>query len=139
MTAIDAKLLTLAIGDGAVSESFTEIGGLRNYRIALRNRPANFHHLSLAHAWEEAMEGSGRQQITLSGEGIFTDTNSEETLREQAFANSAKNYHISLGNGDVLSGAFCVTQYDRSANMDGGIEYQLTLQSAGEVTFTAAT
>ena len=138
MTAINATSLTLAIGDGTEPENFNEIGGLRNHRINLRNNPARHHHADITHPWEEAYPNSGRQTLTISGQGIFTDSASEETLRAQAFASNIKNFQVILGNGDIITGAFNILNYERYASMQGATEYQIRLQSAGEITFSAA-
>jgi len=138
MTAINATALTLLVGNGKTPETFSELGGLRNHRIALRNSPERHHHANLNHAWEKSLEGSGRQQITVSGQGIFTDSTSEEALRAQAFSNGIQNFQIVLGNGDTITGNFSILNYERSASMEGAIEYQIGLQSTGEVIFNAA-
>ena len=138
MTALDARSLTLKIGDGNDPEHFTEIGGLQNHRITLRNDAASYHHAALTHAWQEAHANTQRQQLSISGQGIFTDSASEEILRAQAFSNNHRNFFIGLGNGDSLQGAFTISNYERYAAMEGAINYQLTLQSAGEISFTAS-
>lgn len=137
MMALDARSLTLKIGDGQDPETFTELGGLQNHRITLRNDAASFHHNNITHSWNESLAQTGRQQLTLSGRGIFTDSTSEELLRAQAFGNHVKNYQVILGNGDVLDGGFTIRNFERQADMDGAIEYQLSLESAGKITFTS--
>ncbi|MDG1287533.1 MAG: phage tail tube protein [Rickettsiales bacterium] len=139
MTAINATALTLLVGNGQAPETFTELGGLRNPRIALRNSPERHHHANLSHAWEKSLAGAGRQQLTVSGQGIFTDSPSEESLRAQAFSNSLQNFQIALGNGDTITGSSSILNYERSASMEGATEYQISLQSAGEINFNAAT
>lgn len=136
MTAVSATDLTLAIGDSGLPENFTEIGGLQNHRITLRNNPARHHHANINNAWEESLPNSGRQVVTISGQGIFTDSAAEESLRAQAFSSSANNFQISLGNGDSITGAFSVISYERYASMEGATEYQISLQSTGEIIFT---
>lgn len=137
MTALDARSLTLKIGDGADPETFTELGGLQNHRITLRNDAANYHHANIAHSWNKSFGQTGRQQMTLSGQGMFTNSATEEALRAQAFSNTTQNFQIELGNGDLIQGTFVISNYERYASMEGAIEYQLSLQSAGEVTFTS--
>ena len=139
MTALNATLLTLAIGDNGNPEHFTELGGVQTYRMNLRNNIARHHHANLQHRWQESLDQSGTQVLTLSADGIFSDSASEESLRALAFAGESRNYRISLGNGDTLIGAFTVNQFERNAQMEGAIHYRITLQSAGELTYSAAT
>ena len=138
MAAIDARSLTLKISDGQDPEEFNDIGGLQSIRLTLRNATNNHHHADMANGWNETIAETGLQQLTLQCNGTFTDSETEQQLRAQAFANSRKNYQIELGNGDLATGAFCITNFDRSAEMEGAIHYQFTLQSAGEITYISA-
>lgn len=138
MTAIDARELTLSLGDGSEPENFTEIGGLQNVRIALRNNNATHHHAALSHSWQHGLDQTGQQSVSISGQGIFTDSTSEVSLRNQAFANEIGNFQIELGNGDLITGAFFIRNFEHNAAMEDAVRYNISLQSAGEIAFEIA-
>lgn len=135
MTAQKGSLLLLKVGDGEVSESFATVGGMRTTRFVLNNQLVDATHKESG-AWRALLDGAGIRSITISGNGIFTDAASEETMRGLAFANSVNNYQLSFGNGDVLEGAFQITSYERAGEYDGEENYAVTLESAGEVVFS---
>ena len=76
--------------------------------------------------------------MSLSANGVFTDSAAEETVRSQAAANSINNYQIVSGNGDKWQGAFLITSYQRSGNHNDDEQFSISLESSGAITFTAA-
>ena len=137
MSAFSGALVLIKIGDGEVSESFTTIGGLRVCAMGVNSQMLNSSTIGSG-AWRSALDGAGMRAMSISGNGIFTDSAAEETLRTQAFSNGVKNYRFVFGNGDSVTGAFFVTAYQRSGAYDGEETYSLTLQSAGAISFTGA-
>lgn len=132
MTAQKGSSFLLKVGDGQPSEIFTTVGGMRVTKLVLNNQSVDATHKT-SEAWKTLLEGAGIQSVTISGTGIFTDAASETMVRGYAFANSIHNYQIVFGNGDVLSGAFQVTSYERAGEYDGEETYALTLESSGTV------
>ncbi len=135
MTAINATALTLKISTDNTNQNFVELGGVENYRMQLRNQNANHHHANLEHPWRTANDQTGQQALTITGDGIFTNSASEAYLRNQAFSNKIRNFQIELGNGNTITGVFAITQLAFSAAMEGAIRYQIALQSAGELRY----
>lgn len=132
------KLVLLKVGDGQTpTESFATIGGLRTTSFNLNNQSVDATNKDSGQ-WRELLDGAGISSLSISGAGLFTDAASEETLRGYAFGNNIKNYELHFGNGDVLSGAFQVTSYQRSGNHNDDETYSISLESAGAVTFTVA-
>lgn len=135
MTGYKGALVLLKIGDGQTPETFTTVGGMRTTRFILNNRLIDTTNKDSG-AWREVLSGGGVRFISISGDGLFTDDGSEETLRVQAFDNSIKNYELCFGNGDKLSGSFQITSYERAGDYDAEETYSITLESSGEVVFT---
>lgn len=136
MTAQKGSLVVIKVGNGgSPTETFTTIGGLRITTLNLNNQIVNASNLSNA-PWKKSLSGAGSRSLSISGNGVFTDAASEETLRGYAFANSANNYEIHFGNGDKISGAFQIASYSRTGNVDDEETYAITLESAGEISFS---
>lgn len=136
MTAQKGSIVLLKVGDGATpTESFTTVGGLRTTSFTHNNQTVDTTNKDSG-AWRELLDGAGTRSITISGSGVFTDAASEETVRGFAMNNQIKNYQMTFGNGDSMSGAFQITSYQRSGNYNNEETYSLSLASAGEITFT---
>jgi len=134
MASYKGALVLLRIGDGQESETFTTIGGMRTTKFVLNNKLVDATNLDSG-AWREIMDTAGVASLRISGGGFFTDSTEEESLRSQAFGNTLKNYELYFGNGDTLSGAFQITQYERIGDFDDHELYSITLESSGAVSF----
>ncbi len=137
MTIQKGSLVLLKIGDGQVTENFTTIGGVRITEMELNNNSIEATNPESG-AWRQLLGNAGIRSVSISATGLFADSAAEETLRGYAFAGSLDNYELHFGNGDMLSGAFHISEYQRSAVHDGEEEFSITLESGGVITFTTA-
>ncbi len=135
MAAQKGSLVLIKVGNGGGPETFTTIGGLRTTRFVLNNQVVDTTNKDSG-AWRSLLAGAGIRSITLSGNGVFTDTSSEELVRGYAFSNSINNYEFYFGGNDKFAGAFQITSYERSGNFDGEETYAITFESAGTITST---
>lgn len=136
MTAQAGALVLIKIGDGEVSESFTTLGGLRTSSIIVNNQLLETSNVSTG-AWRQLQDVSGIRTVTITGTGLFTDSVSEEIMRGVAFNGNIHNYQFIFANGDSITGAFLVEEYERSGNIDDAETYRISLQSAGNISFAA--
>lgn len=137
MTAQKGALLLLKVGDGATpTEHFTTVGGLRTTGFTHNNQALDATHRDSG-AWRQLL-GGGLRSVTISGSGVFTDAASEETVRGFAMSNQIRNYKMTFGNGDSLTGPFQILSYQRVGNYNAEETYALSLVSAGDITFTTA-
>ena len=137
MAAASGNSFVLKVGDGATSEAFTTLAGLRNTSFSINNSPVDITTKDSAH-WQTLLSDGGVQAFTMSADGVFTDAAVDETFRGYAFDNTLNNYQIVFPNGDTIEGSMLVTAYERNATNDDAEFFSLTLQSSGAPTFTAA-
>ncbi|MCB2081933.1 MAG: hypothetical protein H6908_06790 [Hyphomicrobiales bacterium] len=137
MTLQHGSDVILKIGDGAETETFATLGGLRILNMQFSSAPA-IHSGPGTDGWQVVADGIGSRSLTISGEGWLTESSSETNLRSVAFNNTLRNMQIVFANDDVLSGPFRITRYERQATQEDPVRYQLTLTSAGAITYTAA-
>lgn len=135
MTAQKGAAFLLKIGNGGAPETFTTLGGLRLTRFILDQQAVESTHRESG-AWRALLAQAGTRAVSISGAGIFTDAASEETARNYAFTGTIANYELAFGSNDKLSGPFLITRYERGGDHDAEEVYELTLESAGAVTFT---
>jgi TP901-1 family phage major tail protein len=135
MTIQNGALVLIKIGNGAMPEVFTTIGGLHTSGMKLENQILNATNVESG-AWKQLLGSAGIASLSISGSGLFTDSAAEATLMNYALAGSVNNYQFIFANGDMLSGPFLVTSYERSGDYGAEEIYSLALESAGTVTFT---
>lgn len=138
MTANKAELLLLKIGDGASpAESFITLGGLRSTRMTVNRNPVTATDV-LSEGWRRVLDEAGNAAVRVQGSGLFLNSAAEAVLRGQTMAGTVTNYQLHFGNGDCLSGAFVVSQYERSGKVGDMEAFSLTLESAGAMSYMTA-
>lgn len=134
MVAQNGSLVLLKIRQA--SDKYMTIGGMRTTRFLLNNQLIDSSHKESG-KWRQLLVGAGISNVSISGSGIFTSSHSEALIYQYAFANQAADFYICFGNGDILSGLFMISSYERMGNYGEEEAYNLSLESAGEVRYEA--
>jgi len=125
------KDLLLKVGDGGTSEIFTTLGAARATTVSIENNPVDITSLN-SKGFQELQVKGGVQSIEIHVEGIFKDSAAEEALRAAAFNRSVKNYQLIFPNGEMIEGAFVISQYQREGSHNGLEVFSLKLLRTGE-------
>jgi TP901-1 family phage major tail protein len=136
MAAQKGREILLKVGDGGGSEIFTTIAGLRAKSIKLGESNVDVTNADSPNAWRELLEGAGIKNFSVSGSGVFKDSASEETVRSLKFAGTHRNWQIIIPNFGIIQAKCQITDLEYTGNHDGEATYSLTLESAGEPTWT---
>lgn len=133
MTAKAGKDFLLKIGDGAGSEVFTTIGGLRSSSISLNNEAIDVTAQDSSQ-WTTLLDGAGIKKVTVSGSGIFEDTTSEQQMLTDHLAGTLRDFQLADGVG-VFAGKFKITKMERKGDYKGSQDWSMSLESSGAVTY----
>jgi TP901-1 family phage major tail protein len=137
MTAQKGKDLLLKIDSDGVG-TFQTVAGLRARRIAFNAESVDVTDADSAGRWRELLEGAGVKRASVSGAGIFRDAASDETVRGVFFTGTIRDWQVIVPDFGTLAGAFQVTALEYSGEHNGELAYQMALESAGAIAFTAA-
>lgn len=137
MAAQKGSSLLIKIGDGASPESFTTVGGLRSTSISLNDEAVDVTTIDSGNHRELLAQG-GIRAVSISGSGVFTDSASESSLRTAYGASSFSNYQVIVPDFGTYEGAFMIASLEYAGEYNGEVTYSVTLESSGEITFTAA-
>lgn len=136
MAAQKGKDLLLKV-DSTGTASFVTVAGLRSRSIQLNAAAVDITHTESAGRWRELLEGAGVKSAHIAGTGIFKDQASDETVRAYIFNGTIRRWQVIVPEFGTIDGLFQVTQLELAGNHDGEVTFELTLDSAGELTFTA--
>lgn len=136
MTYYSGALLLLKVFND-YDKKFTIVGGMRTTKFLLNNQLIDVTNKSSG-KWRELLGDAGIASASLSGQGIFTNEESEEVMRHAAFAGSITEFELIFGNGDSLCGKFLIAHYERAGNYNDEENYAITLESAGKLSFVKA-
>ena len=137
MTAQKGKDLLLKI-DTSGAGAFATVAGLRTRRIAFNAETVDITDTDSAGRWRELLAGAGVRRASISGAGIFRDAASDAAMRTVFFDGTIRDYQLIVPDFGTLAGAFQITALDYAGEHDGAITYEIALESAGPISFTAA-
>jgi len=137
MAAEKGRAFLLKIGDGQPSESFATIAGMRSTRLSINSELVDVTNKDSG-GWRELLSDGGIRRVSISGAGVFTNSQAEVDLQAKTLAGAVANYRIVFESGDMFAGAFLVSALDYAGEHNGERSYTLSLESSGPVTFTAA-
>ena len=121
------------IGDG----QFETIAGLLATRISFNAETVDVTSLESQGGWRELLAGAGVKTASISGSGVFRDANTDERARQIFFDAEMPNFQVIVPSFGVIQGRFQITAIEYSGSHNGEATYELTLASAGLLTFTA--
>lgn len=125
----------LKVGNGATMEAFTAIGGIQTKSLSINNNPVDVSDDSAG--YQKMLPDGGIQSMEISGSGIVKNNAQAKALIAAADARSEANYQLVSGLGDTYEGTFVIASFQRTGNHDGAETFSITLQSSGEIDYTA--
>jgi TP901-1 family phage major tail protein len=135
MTAQKGKDLLVKIADGA---GFTTVAGLRTRRLAFNAETVDITHAESANRWRELLDGAGVKRASVSRRGLFKDASTDALMRQTFFDGAIRSYQIVIPDFGTVAGAFQIANLEFAGEHNGEVTYDVALESAGELTFTAA-
>jgi len=135
MSAQKGKDLLVKIADGV--SGFATVAGLRTRRLAFNAETVDVTHAESANRWRELLDGAGVKRASVTGRGLFKDAATDASMRQTFFDGTTLNYQIVIPAFGTVQGPFQLTNLEFAGEHNGEVTYDLTLESAGELTFVA--
>ena len=136
MAAQSGKDMLLKL-DATGSGSFVTVAGLRTRSLSFNAATVDVTDSDSAGRWRELLSGGGMKRASVSGSGIFKDQASDEAVRGLFFGGTTCPWQLVIPGFGTVSGPFQITALQFSADYAGEVTFDLALESAGEVSFTA--
>lgn len=135
MAAQRGKDLLLKVDSDGLG-AFTTMAGVRSHTLSFNARTVDITNAESAGEWRELLAGAGAKSANVSGAGIFKDAAADATVQSYFFNGTIRDWQITLPGFGAVQGAFQVTGLEFTGEHDGELTYQLTLDSAGVLSFT---
>jgi len=136
MVAQNGKDLLIKI-DMTGGGMFDTFAGLRATRISFNAESVDVTSLESAGGWRELRAGSGVKSASISGSGVFKDYVTDERARQIFFDGQVPDFQVIVPDFGIIQGAFQVTSIEYAGSHNGEATYDLSMASAGALTFTA--
>lgn len=116
---------------------FETIAGLRATRISFNAESVDVTSLESQGGWRELLAGAGVRSASISGSGIFRDEATDERARQLFFDGLTPAFQVIIPDFGIVQGPFQVTALEYAGSHNGEATYELSLASAGELSFSA--
>ncbi len=121
-------------GDGL----FETAAGLRATRLSLNAETVDVTSLESTGGWRELLSGAGVKTAAISGSGVFKDATTDERARQIFFDGETPDFQVIVPDFGIMEGPFQISSIEYAGTHNGEATYEISLASAGELTFTAA-
>jgi len=115
---------------------FETIAGLRASRISFNAESVDVTSLESQGGWRELLGGAGVKSASISGSGIFKDESTDERARQIFFDAEVPAFQVIIPDFGIVEGPFQVTSIEYAGSHNGEATYELSMASAGALSFT---
>ncbi|TDR88959.1 phage major tail protein, TP901-1 family [Enterovirga rhinocerotis] len=136
MAAQKGKDLLIRLADGA--GGFTTVAGLRTRQLGFNAETVDVTNADSAGRWRELLAGAGMRRASISGSGVFRDASSDARMRSLFFDGAIETLQIVVPDFGTVEGPFQIASLDYRGDHAGEVTFDMALESAGALTFTAA-
>ena len=128
------KMDTASVG----GPTFTTIAGLQSKQVSISTDSTETTNSDSAGKWRQMLAGAGIKRMSISGRGVFDSSAAEKAVKATIFSGLIKTWQVIIPGDGTYQGLFQVTQVDLSGEHNGEVQHSFRLESAGEITYTAA-
>ncbi|AKS46488.1 phage major tail protein, TP901-1 family [Octadecabacter temperatus] len=116
---------------------FETAAGLRATRISFNAETVDVTSLESTGGWREVLGGAGVKTASISGSGVFKDDSTDERVRQIFFDGETPDFQVIVPDFGTIEGPFLVSSIEYAGSHNGEATYEMSLTSAGEITFVA--
>ena len=124
--------------DQSGTGSFVTVAGLRTRTLAFNAATVDVTNTESVGQWRELLAGAGVRNARITGNGIFKNAASDALVRDTFFTGMIRNWQIIVPAMGTVQGPFQISSLDYAGQYNAEVSFDMTLESAGELTFVAA-
>jgi len=137
MAAQKGKDLLLKV-DTTGSDNFVTVAGLRSRSLEFGTETVDITDQESTGLWRELLAGAGVKTARVTGSGIFKDAETDETIRELFFDGAIRSWQVVVPDFGTVQGVFQIASFELTGEHNREVSFDLSLESAGQLTFTAS-
>ncbi|TBN43699.1 phage major tail protein, TP901-1 family [Paracoccus subflavus] len=119
------------------SGAFETVAGLRASRLSFNAETIDVTSLESQGGWRELLGGAGVRSASISGSGVFRDASTDGRARQIFFDGEVPRFQVVIPDFGTVEGPFQITALEYAGSYDGEATYEVTLASAGALSFVA--
>lgn len=125
--------------DATPTPALVPLAGLRAKSVSFNSELVDTTNSDSPGMWREVLGGVGVNSFSVSGSGRTTDLASVQVLYDMLADRTLRDGEFVVPNLGTIAGKVRLTAFEVTGNYNDACDFTFTAESAGEVTFTAAT
>lgn len=121
-----------------ISGTLTVLGGMRTKSLTINSEMVDISDSDSASQWRELLGGAGIKTMQIQGQGVFKDSAAEAQAVALALSGDLEGFSFYCPGLGTFSCECQVTSLEVSGEYNGQVNYNMTFESAGAVTFVGA-
>jgi TP901-1 family phage major tail protein len=121
-----------------IASTFTTVGGIRSTSLAINNAQVDVTSQDDTSRDRQLLAAAGVRSVSVSGSGVFKDDAAAAAVNTAALADTHADWQVVVPDFGTFEGAFQVSSLEFGGEHDGEVTFSISLESAGDITFTAA-
>ncbi|AZY93804.1 MULTISPECIES: phage major tail protein, TP901-1 family [Paracoccus] len=117
--------------------TFETVAGLRATRLSFNADTVDVTSMDSAGGWRELLGGAGVRSASIAGSGVFRDAATDGRARQAFFDSEIPLFQVIIPDFGTVEGRFQITGLEYAGSYDGEATYEMSLASAGALTFVA--
>ena len=136
MPAQDGKDL-LVKAETAIPATYAAVGAFRSNSFTINGEGVDITNKDSA-GFKEMLDGAGVRSVSASGTGVLLTSDAQLLLlTADALGGLLRLYEIIIPGWGTYAGSFLLTSLEFAGEHNGEANYNISLESSGEITFTA--
>lgn len=120
-----------------LAKGATTIGGFRTHSMSIKTDIVDVTTADDSNRWRQLLAAAAIKSLSASGSLVVKDTAAQQAMATDIIAQTSDTYTITIPGIGTFSGAMTITQLDFEGGYAGEVTCSVTIESAGDITFTA--
>lgn len=121
-----------------IAATFTTVGGIRSTSFSGSNAQVDVTSQDDTSRDRQLLPGAGVRSFSVSGSGVFKDDAAFAATNTAFLADTHADWQVVVPDWGTYEGAFQISSLEITGEHDGEVAFSISLESAGDITFTAA-
>ena len=135
MPAQKGSAFLLKISNGSVPAAYQTVAGLRTTQMSVTGDAVVVTSKDSG-GWRELLSGGGIKSMSFSGGGTVTDKASLVVFQDALFDGTLRDVEVIVPRVGTFAAEFAVSALELSGEHNADIQFTISLESSGAVTFT---
>lgn len=115
--------------------AYSTVAGITTQRLTIKVGDVDVTNQGSSNKWRELLAGAGIKSLSASGSGVFKSDAPTSTLVALILAGTIRIWKLYIPGLGTFTCSLQITSFDLTGPHDKEITFDISLESAGEVTF----